>query len=157
MKPGPTPLPTATLKLRGSRHARGRQHDPTSVPMLKADPPAWLTDAAKAKMVELHETLHKAGVITEHDRDALILYCETWSQFQAAAEHIKQHGQTMPVHDKDGNVTKHVQRPQTRIIKDLLGVLLRYQQEFGMTPSSRSRVATITPTADPTNPMLTLS
>lgn len=84
--------------------------------------------------------LHKLGILTLIDGDALAAYCDSWSQWSKARDFLKKHGFTFTIKGDDGK-TKCVQQwPQVSIYNKMLAALRQYQQEFGLTPSSRSAI-----------------
>jgi len=80
------------------------------------------------------------GILARADRDALTAYCQTYSRWKAAEQFLEKHGEVYPIRDENGNVRCMQQFPQVAISRNLLQVLQRYQQEFGMTPSARTRL-----------------
>ena len=83
-------------------------------------------------------------LLTHVDQDALAAYCQIYARWKAAEEFIQQHGEVYPVRDDQGNVRRMKVYPQVAIASSLLQMLRSYQQEFGMTPSARTRVHEIT-------------
>ncbi len=137
---GPRPEPTALKVLKGNpgkRPLNDREPEP------RADAPrcpSWLNKDAKAKWHQLVPELKKMRVLTVVDGDALTNYCQTWSRWRAAEEFIQRHGDVIPIKDDKGNVKYLQQVPQVSIARNLVQVLNRYQQEFGLTPSARTRI-----------------
>jgi len=80
------------------------------------------------------------GILARADRDALTAYCQTYSRWKAAEQFLEKNGEVYPIRDENGNVRCMQQFPQVAISRNLLQVLQRYQQEFGMTPSARTRL-----------------
>ena len=80
-------------------------------------PPAFLTAAAKAHFRKVAKWLHEAEIIRESDTDALAIYCQAYATWAQA------------IKDFDTDLQKQLQ-----------GQLRQMQNEFGMTPASRSRV-----------------
>ena len=78
--------------------------------------------------------------LTHADRQALAVYCDTWSRWREASDFVRKHGAFLPVKDDSGKLKYLHQFPQVSIAQKLLTNLLRYQQEFGLTPSSRSGI-----------------
>lgn len=143
---GRKPKPTALRILEGNPgrrpfNKREARPDPT-IPAC----PNWLNRAAKAKWRELVPMLRDAGLLTSIDGDALTNYCDTWSRWREAVEFIKANGSVMPVRDIHGKAKEFVAFPQVTIARSLVLILNRYQSEFGMTPSARSRLE-VTPRA----------
>lgn len=147
-KRGPSPEPTALKLLKGNPgrrpiNRREPRPDPTTPTC-----PDWLDDTAKAKWAELVPVLSASGLLTNLDGDALANYCRTWSRWRAAEEFITKHGEVTVVKNKDGTAKCFMQLPQVSIARNLLLILNRYQGEFGLSPSSRSRIE-VTPKAGP--------
>ena len=60
--------------------------------------------------------------------------------WREASDFVRKHGAFLPVKDDSGKLKYLHQFPQVSIAQKLLTNLLRYQQEFGLTPSSRSGI-----------------
>jgi P27 family predicted phage terminase small subunit len=88
------------------------------------------------------------GVLSAIDADALAAYCQAYARWQAAEEFLAKHGDTYPVRDENGRVRFVRQFPQVTTARTLLNTLRAFQQEFGMTPSSRTRIE-VSPSYDP--------
>jgi P27 family predicted phage terminase small subunit len=132
---GRKPTPTKLRILRGNPGRRPLpEHEPNPGPFTHA-PPTSLTPAGKTEWNRLVPLLDRLGVLAETDRDAMITYCETFAIWQDAINHIK----------RDGAVEKikgiPTVSPYMRIAQNTLHQLRALLVEFGLTPSSRSRVA----------------
>ena len=140
---GPPPQPTSLRHLRGNpgkRRIDGREPQPK----LEAPTcPQWLSAKAKRVWRDLVPVLKGMRILTRVDRDALTVYCQTYARWRGAEEFIDQHGEIYPVRDAQGNVTRMKLYPQVGVASTLLQVVRSYQQEFGMTPSARTRVQEI--------------
>ena len=118
---GPPPEPTKILQLRGSWRAKTRTGEPTC-----SDPlPERAADAAPT-WESLREMLGGMGVATKADSGALYRLCHLWEQWIRLAKIVA----TGTYDDAD----------YQRYLKtgELLG---RLEKEFGLTPSSRVRLA----------------
>ena len=137
---GPPPKPTALKLLQGNpgkRRINTREPKPDrSVPRC----PSWLTPGAKRVWQRLVPQLGKMGMLTVVDQDALAAYCQTYARWRAAEEYLAKHGDVYPLRDDRGKIRYMQQFPQVAIARNLLLTLRAYQQEFGLTPSSRSRI-----------------
>ncbi len=51
---------------------------------------------------------------------------------------MKDHGPVFPIRDENGNLKYLQQIPQVGMANKLAAMLLRIEQEFGMTPASRA-------------------
>lgn len=136
---GPAPTPTKILALRDSWLAKTRNDEPKP-PVSTPRCPSWLDVEAKARWKHIVPKLADMGLLAAIDGDALVNYCQTWSRWKQAEQFIAQHGPVYPIKDDKGNVKYLQQVPQVSIAKGLVQVLSRYQQEFGMTPSARTRI-----------------
>ncbi len=151
MKRGTKPKPTALKKLAGnSGHRALNLHEPPRVPGIP-DCPAWLDDEAKAKWHELTVLLDKAGVLSRVDADALLIYCELYARWVKAEGEVRAQGITIDVPIVARNkatgeavIVGHVIRknPALLVAEKCESLMRAYITEFGMTPSSRTRVRT---------------
>ncbi len=135
---GPRPEPTQSLRLKGSWRANSRPEEPRP-PNGPVRCPAWIPKEAKTAWRVLAPMLEGMGVLTRADRNALTRYCVLWSRWRAAEETI-QRGQTIPIYDDAGKLIDVKMIPQVKLAGELAVVLLRLEQEFGLTPSARTRI-----------------
>lgn len=146
---GPAPLPTRLKLLRGNPGRRPLNDREPQPEKARPECPDWLDDEAKACWDDLVPQLEAMGVLTRIEGQALTAYCDTWSRWKRAVLFIREHGEILPIKDDKGKVKYLQQMPQVAIARSLIQVLHRYQQEFGMTPSSRTRItANAKPPAD---------
>jgi P27 family predicted phage terminase small subunit len=80
------------------------------------------------------------GVLTRIDGQALIRYCALWSRWVKAEQFIAKHGESYPLRDNENRVKCLQQFPQVAIAHRLSIALTKIENEFGMTPSGRSRI-----------------
>ena len=129
--------PTALKLLRGLPGKRKVSEDePAPAVLSNAEPPAWLDDEAREEWRRLAPMLERLGVLTETDAQALAGYCETWATWRAATQKIRQFG--MVIKGKDGDLP--IISPYVKIAHNATVQMRAYLVEFGMTPSSRSKV-----------------
>lgn len=134
---GPKPRPTA-LKLltgNGSRPINLFEPRPPSTPPTCPD---WLDAESRLKWDEVIQTLSSMGVLSVVDGDAIAGYCQAWVRWVRAERFIQEHGEVYQVKDDKGRVTVVRPFPQVSIARHLLDRLTKLQQQFGLTPSSRS-------------------
>ena len=145
-------IPTSIKLLRGN---------PGKRPLNKREPkpkegvpycPSWLSDEARRHWKRTAAILKDMGLLTTADGDALANYCDTWAQWREMRDWIEKHGPVMPIRGaptgevgEDGRPLpgpiKYIQQaPQVNIARHLLLILGRYQLEFGLTPSARTRI-----------------
>lgn len=157
---GFAPIPTAILKLRGSPLANRNPREPQ--PERRCPPcPKWLGKAERQVWRQTAKELLKIGVLTVIDRNALARYCVLLVKWVKANEFIDKYGTTMPckavrpVRDANGNqvfeeyVKCFIPMPQVGQLNQWNDALLRLEREFGLTPSSRTRIQVDLPREEP--------
>ena len=137
VKPGPRPTPTKKRKLTGNP---GRRPLPQNEPMPNQTTrlptaPAHLTDTGKKEWRRVGKLLHNLGLLTEIDLTALAGYCSTYAQWVGAQEQIKKHG--VLIKAQSGFP---MQSPYLTISNKAMSEMRKWLVEFGMTPSSRTRI-----------------
>lgn len=138
---GPSPTPTNLLKLRGSPLATKRRDSSEPKPERTCPRcPNWLDAEAKAAWRQLVPQLDAMRVLTRIDGNALTRYCQLWARWKKAELFVQKHGDTYPLKDESGRIKCLMQFPQVAIANKLAAQLTRLEQEFGMTPSARTRI-----------------
>lgn len=133
---GPAPKPTNLKLVQGtiSRGQAARKNEPK--PKVEApQPPADMSPEARAEWDRVVPDLLRLGVLTRIDRAALVAYCECWSLFWRSKLVVDEEGATFTT--EKGYVG---QRPEVSIANKALSQMRAYLIQFGLTPSSRSRV-----------------
>jgi P27 family predicted phage terminase small subunit len=84
--------------------------------------------------------------MTEIDKAGLAIYCQTWARWEEAEAKIREVDLVMP-----GAQFNKQRKEFVKQAAEAMRDLMRYLVEFGMTPSSRSRVHSTKPAeaADP--------
>jgi P27 family predicted phage terminase small subunit len=137
---GPRPTPTAHLKARGSPRAKqATRHEPTPE-RGRPECPTWFNDEQRCCWERLVAQLDVAGVVTRIDGHSLVRYCVAWCRWIRAVAFIEKNGEVYVLKDDSGKAKCTQQWPQVAIAKSLSTELLKIEQEFGMTPSARSRI-----------------
>lgn len=133
---------------------RGRKPKPTALKVLEGNPghrpinykepmpkgrlprcPDWLEDEAKKEWNRLGKVLADMGMMTQLDMAAFAGYCQSYARWKGAEEFISQHGDM--VRTPNGYLQ---QVPQVSIAQTNLKIMLKFCEQFGLTPSARSRV-----------------
>jgi P27 family predicted phage terminase small subunit len=136
---GRKPVPTALKIARGNPGQRklpaGEPQPSTAidlcVPAILADDPS-----ARAVWEATAPRLHRVGLLTEVDLDALTLYCATFARWQAAERHLQVHGLTVVV----GKRKPPIVSPYFAVAMKAQAQCRALLIEFGLTPVSRARV-----------------
>ena len=146
---GRKPIPTAVKILRGNP---GRRPLNDREPRPKArlpSAPAFLSEGAKAEWRRTGRQLQKLGLMTEIDGPALALYCQTWERWREAEDKVREFGMVLmvggtPTVQPDGSVKRMGASleisPYLSVATKAMSQMVKLLVEFGMTPSSRSKV-----------------
>jgi P27 family predicted phage terminase small subunit len=129
---GRRPTPQAIKDLAGNpgkRRSRGEIR-----PQGLASCPAWLSPTAKAEWRRLAKELELLGLLSSSDQGAMAGYCTSYANLVRAQRVINAKGFT---YTHNGLQKK---RPEVQIAQDAMREMRKFAQEFGMTPSSRSKV-----------------
>ncbi len=103
-------------------------------PRLPVCPP-HLQGEARKEWSRLGRKLREFGLVTEIDKAALALYCQAWSRWIEAEDALRNYGVVLK--SPSGFP---IQSPYLAIANRAMEQMTRLLTEFGMTPSSRSRV-----------------
>jgi P27 family predicted phage terminase small subunit len=98
--------------------------------------PAWLSSEAKAEWRRLAPELERLGLLTRLDRSSLAVYCEVFGEWRRAQRVIRERGHMYVT--ASGRVRE---RPEVAIAGSAVKTMKAYAVEFGLTPSSRSRLS----------------
>ncbi len=144
-RPGRKPKPTALKLLRGNPGKRKLNAHEPKPSEASLDPPEWLCDVARETWNRLAPLLANAGLLTEADVQTLARYCDMTARWHAARKWYErmereEGGLGFPITDKDGKVRCYQTWPETTEYHRLAKAMLQIEQEFGFTPSARSRV-----------------
>ncbi|MEX0749525.1 MAG: phage terminase small subunit P27 family [Dehalococcoidia bacterium] len=135
MKPGAKPLPTNVKRLHGTlRKHRMHGHEPQVTSDLPSCP-RELSKAAKREWRRIAPELAQLGLLARIDRAALALYCDAWGRWVEAQQALQKYG--VVVKSPNGFP---MQSPYLAIANKALDQMRLLLGEFGMSPSSRTRV-----------------
>src|SRR5208337_264989 len=144
MKPGPPPTPTPLKLLRGNPAKRPiNTGEPKPTPAIPSCP-AHLSEAAREEWCRITRELDALGLISNLDRAALAIYCDAYARWVETSEKLKQSG--LLVKSPTGFP---VQSPYLAIVNKTVEQMRAFVGEFGMTPSSRSRIEAAPPADNP--------
>jgi P27 family predicted phage terminase small subunit len=117
--PGKRPLPKAEARLR------------VAIPPM----PSHLLGEARREWKRISQLLFDAGLVTQVDRGALAAYCQSWARWVKAEREIKKKSEV--VYGIHGTLKTN---PWVGVSRGALEEMRKFLLEFGLTPSSRSRV-----------------
>lgn len=136
---------------------RGRKPKPTNLKVLEGNPgkrplptnevkpqkkaprcPQWLEEDAKREWKRMGKILEQMGLLTEMDMTAFAGYCQAYARSKEAEEFLSKHGSILKT--PNGYLQ---QVPQVSISQTNLKIMLKFCEQFGLTPSARNRLATM--------------
>lgn len=137
---GPKPLPANVHLLRGnpSKLTTAQLSDGVSPRVEIPDAPRHLKGEALKEWKRVSVELEKLGLVSQIDRAALSMYCVAWGRHVDAENKLRELGELGLV-DETPNGFK-VQGAWLNISNKAMEQCAKYLAEFGMSPSSRSRV-----------------
>lgn len=134
---------------------RGRKPKPTTIRLLEGNPgrrplndrepdapdgmpecPEYLDDVAKAEWFRTAAVFREMGLLTPADRTALAAYCVAYSRWVEAEAQVKRFGTIVKSPDKGFPMKS----PYLTVADQALETMRKLMVEFGLTPSSRSRI-----------------
>lgn len=136
---GRKPKPTFLKRLTGNPGRRPLNENEPQPKRTLPPCPDFLDEAARREWRRLTEYLYDVGILSELDGPALATYCQAFSRWQYAEEQLAKFGPVILSPDKKFPV----QSPYLAIANKAMEQMLKVLIEFGMTPSSRSRVTVI--------------
>lgn len=144
---GRKPKPTAVKKLEGNPSGRPlNENEPK--PSGFAECPDWLEPDAKEEWNRLGGELKKLGLLTSADMAAFAGYCQAYARWKEAEQYLTTHGSVMTT------ASGYKQQvPQVSIAQTNLKLVLKFCEQFGLTPSARSRIISNTAGDDSEDPM----
>ena len=99
-------------------------------------PPEWLDGEAQAEWARVVLDLQAMGVLSRADRPALAAYCTAWSRWVEAEGMVKKFGAIVKSPEKGFPMKS----PYLSIADQAMETMRKFLVEFGLTPSSRSRI-----------------
>ena len=132
---GRKPLPSNVVRLRGNPGKR-RLNDAEPRPSPRVPTcPACLEGEARKEWQRVVAELAELGLLTRLDRGLLAAYCQAHALWVEAVSSIQRYG-TM-VKSPNGFP---MQSPYVAVANKQVEIMVRIAAEFGMTPSSRTRI-----------------
>lgn len=133
------PIPLKILKGNG----KGNQANGKPIPTAPAfdrgapDPPDWLTGEALDLWHRVVPGLDRLDLLKPEDYATLVAYCECWATWREALEQTRSGG-LIVTNPQSGNPHKN---PALAALETCNTQLLRFAQEFGLTPVAEIALA----------------
>jgi P27 family predicted phage terminase small subunit len=140
--PGPARKPTIQKQLGGTlQPSRTNAAEPTPAVYLPT-PPEWLSERAKAYWAEIGAVLLAMKLCTAADGPAMMLLTETLAEWAEARQAVHGLGLVYEM-QTEGGQTMRRPNPEVSMASDAMKRTLNMLREFGLTPSSRSKVSAL--------------
>lgn len=133
------PKPTALKLVQGNPGKRPLNNKEPKLKVEAPKVPAHLSPKAKTAWKGLCETLGDMGVIAKADGKALELLCDAYSEWRDLRKVVDSEGHTYQTLSTTGD-TIYKARPEVAMAADAWKRISVMLQQFGLTPSSRSKV-----------------
>jgi P27 family predicted phage terminase small subunit len=145
--PGPPPVPTKIVMLRGNRGHKAKRllsGPQPEVPPQCPEPPSFLSPLAQDEWWRTAPALHMLGLLSAIDVACFAAYCQAyahWHEAEAALAKMAARDEIMRgliIKSVDGNPRRN---PLLKIAADAANQMLTFAAEFGLTPVARNRIA----------------
>lgn len=132
-------MPSKTKALHGNPSKR-KQKTAEAQPPPGATPPKHLDKAAKEEWRRISKLLLDLGLLTKLDQAALAAYCVAYSRWVEAEKQVQKHGLIFKAQSG-----YPMYSPYLNIANRAMKQMREFLSEFGMSPSSRTRVSVVEP------------
>jgi P27 family predicted phage terminase small subunit len=132
---GPAPRPTALVVLEGNPGKRAINRAEPKPRLKTPECPQHLDEQAKTEWKRLVRIIRHMRILTEADYIALANLCQAYSRMVRAEKKLAEAG--LLYKTQSGYVQ---QSPLLSIINSSVETITKLCREFGLTPSSRSRI-----------------
>ena len=133
---GRKPKPTLLKTLEGNPGKRPLNDREPVPPDGIPDCPDFLTDEARAEWFRTAKVLKEMQLLTLADRAALAAYCTAYGRWVEAEKQVQKYGTIV----KSPNKGFPMKSPYLTVADQALESMRKLMVEFGLTPSSRSRI-----------------
>lgn len=140
---GRKPTPTHLKLVRGNPGKRRISENEVRPDVVPASPPSFLSDDAKAEWGRISAQLEALGMLTVVDHAALAAYCQAYGRWVLAEREL---GKVLGAAGPGGGLlykganSRICRNPLISIANEAMRDMVKFCNEFGMTPSSRVRI-----------------
>lgn len=133
---GRKPVPTTLKLLEGNPGRRPLNAQEPQPAVAIPDCPAFLDNVDREEWTRTATLLAEMGLLTAADRTALAAYCVAYSRWVEAEAQVKKYGTIVKSPEKGFPMKS----PYLTVADQALETMRKLMVEFGLTPSSRSRI-----------------
>lgn len=131
--------PAAILALHGSPKAKQRASEEPKVAPGRPEKPEWLSGEAAEAWAQVVPQLEHMGTLAAADVRAIARYCMTWAVWVKAAQAVTENGFTETRTNSRGKTSTQV-AAELRAMDTAERILVKLEQQFGLTPSARANL-----------------
>jgi len=145
---GRKPKPTHLKLVGGNAGKRKLNENEAKFEPNLPPPPPFLSKPAMVEWGRVSQDLYVAGLLSKVDRAALAAYCQAYGRWEQAEETLAKMAARdeltngLMIKTTGGNA---IQNPIVGIANKAALDMVRYAEQFGMTPSARSRIEATPP------------
>lgn len=133
---GRKPTPTRIKELQGNPGKRPLNAAEPVPPRGKPTCPKHIDGEGRKEWGRVTKLLEEMGLLTKAEGPALALYCQMYQRWVEAEENVKKFGMIIPVGENGALQLS----PYVSIANQAMSQMQKLLCEFGLTPSSRSRI-----------------
>lgn len=133
---GRKPTPTHIKELKGNPGKRALNAAEPVPPKGKPTCPKHIAGEGKKEWGRITKLLDEMGLLSKAEGPALALYCQMYERWVEAESSVKKFGMIIPVGENGALQLS----PYVSIANQAMSQMQKLLCEFGLTPSSRSRV-----------------
>jgi P27 family predicted phage terminase small subunit len=138
----PKPTPTVLKLIQGNPGKRAINKNEPKPERGIPRRPAHLDAKGKVAWKNLCKTLDKMGVLTLADSYALEILCSIYARIRDLQKALKVHGSTTYTAVNNAGDEMHKSMPEVQQLEKAESLFRSYITEFGLTPSSRTKLET---------------
>ena len=139
-KPGRRPTPTVLKIATGNPGKRKLNKNEPKPANDNISPPDFLDEKALEKWDSLVPIIKGMGLMTNADVDTIARYCAMHSLFIKYLDQMNRGGDIVVAKNPDGTIKNISSTPASIQLHKLATALLRIEQEYGLTASSRGTI-----------------
>lgn len=102
--------------------------------------PDWLCEVGRTEWKRMEQDLLELGLLTNLDINQLAIYCDAYAKYIKATKEIEESGLVIEYTNKAG-ATNIIPNPNVSIATKYADLIKKYCTEFGLSPSSRAKMA----------------
>jgi P27 family predicted phage terminase small subunit len=140
---GRKPLPSKIKELQGTARADRKNNNEPDCDAIDKKCPTHIKGNARKEWNRMMEVFEHLGLLTKMDRSALEQYCVCYGRWIDVEKEIQEHG-TIELSEKGVPFIS----PRVNLSSMMMKQMRSYLSEFGMTPSSRTRLNVDKPTEE---------